>query len=249
VRGKDNRKEAIEEWKRRLRDEPKEKSPAKLPETVSDTAVTFLADAQARTKQSTHGLYQHHLDALNAKLGKMPVSGLTVTILARWLHELNVGRTTQAIILRSVSVFLGWCVRQELIVRNPVSAMAKPKSRSRGAESVISSADHAKLLEHATPQLRIVLTVLQATGARPGEVCKITAENFDADSGLVKLSEHKSDHIGRIRLIFLPVETVEMLKDWPSCTARAHCFGTVSALRGHQRASPERYPTFGSRPG
>jgi integrase/recombinase XerC len=225
VGGKGNRKEAVAAWHKAIADGPKDKTPAKLPETVSAAVAGFLADAQARTKPSTHALYKRHLDALTAELGKGPVAALTVPILAQWLQGLAVGSTTQAITLRSVSAFLGWCVRQEIIARNPAQAMAKPKSRSRGADSVISPADHAKLLEHATPQLRLVLSILHATGARPGEVCKFAVENFDPSAGVVKLAEHKADHTGRIRLVFLPPETVEVLK------AQADRYGSGALLR------------------
>lgn len=225
VRGKGSRKEAVDAWKRLLRDGPKDKTPAPKPETVSDAVAGFLADAAARTKPSTYGLYKRHLDTLTAKLGKHKVADLTVPTLAQWLQALKVGSTTQAITLRSVSAFLGWCVRQELLARNPAVAMAKPKSKSRGEESVISPADHAKLLEHATPQLRLVLSVLHATGARPGEVCKFAVENFDPSAGVVKLAEHKADHTGRVRLVFLPSETVELLK------AQAQRYGSGALLR------------------
>lgn len=90
--------------------------------------------------------------------------------------------------------------------------MSKPKSRSRGEEAVITAELHTQLLAAATPQLRLVLTLLHATGARPGEVCGFTAENFDAAAGVVKLAEHKTDHTGRVRRIFLPAEAVEVLK-------------------------------------
>src|SRR5262245_29964525 len=100
--------------------------------TVSDAVAGFLADAAARTKPSTHGLYKRHLNALAAELGKHRVAGLTVPALARWLQGLGVGSTTQAITLRSVSAFLGWCVRQGIAAKNPAQAMAKPRSRSRG---------------------------------------------------------------------------------------------------------------------
>ena len=212
VRGKGNRKDAVEAWKRLLREGPKDKTPTKPPAMVSDAVAGFLADAAARTKPSTHALYKRHLDALAANLGKHRVADLTVPTLAQWLQGLGVASTTQAITLRSISAFLGWCVRQEMIGRNPAATMAKPKSRSRGEESVITPADHAKLLEHATPQLRLVLSILHATGARPGEVCKFAVENFDPAAGVVKLAEHKADHTGRVRLVFLTPELVEMLK-------------------------------------
>jgi integrase len=228
VRGKANRKQAVAAWHQLLREGQKPAEVKKDPQTVSDAVAGFLADAAARTKPSTHGLYKRHLDTLTAALGKRRVADLTVPVLAQWLQGLGVGSTTQAITLRSVSAFLGWCVRQELLARNPAAAMAKPKSHSRGADSVIAPDDHAKLLELATPQLRLVLSVLHATGARPGEVCGFAVENFDPKAGVVKLTEHKADHTGRVRLIFLPAETVEMLK------GQAERYGSGPLLRNRR---------------
>ena len=225
VRGKGNRKQAVEAWHQLLREGPKPAETTKCTGSVSDAVAGFLADAKARTKPATQELYNRHLIKLTTALGKTPVADLTVTILARWLQGLEVSSTTQAITLRSVSAFLGWCVRQEVIGKNPVQAMTKPKSRSRGEESVISPADHAKLIELATPQLRLVLTILHATGTRPGEVCRITAENFDQKAGVVKLAEHKSDRTGRIRLIFLTPEVIELLR------GQVERYGTGPLLR------------------
>ena len=231
MKGKGNRKAAVDEWHKLLREGLKDKTPVAdkpTPQTVAEAAAEFLADARVRTKPATHELYGRHLDKLTSKLGKIPVADLTVLALAQWLQALNVSSTTQAMTLRSVSAFLGWCVRQEMIVRNPVQTMAKPKSRSRGEESVISTEGHAKLLALATPQFRLVLTILHATGARPGEVCRITAENFDPAAAVVKLTEHKSDRTGRVRLIFLTPDVVELLK------GQVERFGTGPLLRHRQ---------------
>ncbi len=62
------------------------------------------------------------------------------------------------------------------------------------------------------PQFRPVMTAHHATGCRPAEACKITAENFDAEAGVIKLVEHKTDATGTLRLIFLTPEVCEMLK-------------------------------------
>jgi integrase len=225
VQGKSNRKAALAAWHKLVTEGPKPVPDKTTFTTVAEAVSGFLSDAENRTKPSTHGLYKRHLDTLSGALGKVTVAELTSQVLTRWLQGLGVGSTTQAITLRSVSAFLGWCVRHEIISRNPAATMAKPKSRSRGEESVITPEDHAKLLEHATPQLRLVLSILHATGARPGEVCGFTVENFDAAAGLVKLAEHKADRTGRARLIFLSPEIVELL------TAQAERFGSGALLR------------------
>jgi len=212
VSGKNNRKAAVDAWHKLLR-EGHTVEPAKpKTQTVKEAVAAFLAAVQTRNKPTTYELYERHLAKLTAKLGKSPISELTVSALAKWLQGLRVSGTTQAITLRSVSAFLGWCVQQEIIDTNPARAVTKPKAKSRGEETIISADDHAKLLELATPQLRLALTILHSTGARPGEVCRITAENFDPEAGVVKLSEHKTDRTGRLRLIFLPPDAVTLLK-------------------------------------
>ncbi len=71
--------------------------------------------------------------------------------------------------------------------------------------------EQAKLLAEATPQFRLVLEVLWGTGARPGEVAGITAENFDAEAGVVRLKEHKTAHKGKARFLLLSPALVSML--------------------------------------
>jgi integrase len=56
-----------------------------------------------------------------------------------------------------------------------------------------------------------VLEVLWGTGVRPGEAAAITADNFDADAGLVRLKDHKTAHKGKARVIYLPPAVVEIL--------------------------------------
>lgn len=89
--------------------------------------------------------------------------------------------------------------------------MKRPSIASRGMGTLVSPEQHARLLEHATPHFRLFLRVLYGSGARPGEVAAITAENFDADAGLVRLDDHKTAHKGKRRVIFLSPELVALL--------------------------------------
>ena len=78
---------------------------------------------------------------------------------------------------------------------------------------MIPADTHARLLPLASPALRPVLVVLHATGARPGEVCRITAADLDADAGVVRIAEHKTDHTGRPRLLFLSGDALALLRE------------------------------------
>jgi integrase/recombinase XerC len=212
VRGAENKADAERAW-HCLMAGGSPITPASTSSTVAEAVDLFLADARTRTKTSTHDLYERHLGTLTDRLGGQRLATISTAAVGRWLNGLGVGETTRAIMLRSASAFFGWCTRHGMVAKNPVRAVAKPKSRSRGGEVVISDEDHKKLVAVATPRFRLVLSILQATGARPGEVCRITAENFDPDAGLVKIAEHKSDRSGRFRLVLLSSDAVTLLKE------------------------------------
>lgn len=215
VKGPESRKEAVTAWHRLMADPPKPKpkpEPKSKPTTVRQVADAFLADVRLRLKPATVGRYEYDLEAFCRKLGNLPAGKLAHQAVAGWLSEMNGSGTYKAIALRSVSACLGWAARQELIPDNPVRKVAKPKSRSRSEEAIISEEEHGKLSEVASKDFRLVLRILWATGCRPGEVGSITAENFDPETGLVKLAEHKTDKTGKPRLIFLPPDIAAELR-------------------------------------
>ena len=229
VRGKANRKDAVAAWHRLIADGPKAK-PDPKPEalTVREVIDAFLTDAEARLKPNTLRIYRHDLGTLCDAVGAIRADTLTPQHLTRWLLGLGVGPTTQAMTLRSSSACLGWAEKNDMLPANPARKVPKPKSRSRSADAVISDADHAKLMEAATPAFRLVLRVLHATGARPGEVCRIAAENFDREACVAKLAEHKTDRTGKPRLVFLPPDVCGMLK------AQAERYGSGPLLRSRK---------------
>lgn len=229
VAGEANRADAIRAWHRLMGGDLPAKpvrsaKPGAKPEhqpspgkqaatTVRELADLFLADARTRLKDRTVGQYAADLDLLTAKLGSKPAASVGPADLSRWLAGMTCGPTTKGIRLRSASACFGWAERMDMIAANPVRKVARPKERSRGAESVIAPEDHARLLAKASPTFRLVLRVLHGTGCRPGEASRITAENFDPDTGVIRLEEHKSDHHGRPRLIFVPPDLSAELRE------------------------------------
>jgi integrase len=104
-----------------------------------------------------------------------------------------------------------WAERAGVTDRNPLKGVRKPPKTSRGMEALVTPEEYARLVDAATPAFRLFLKVLYACGARPGEVAAITAENFDAGAGLVRLAEHKTAYKGKVRVLYLPPEAVALL--------------------------------------
>ena len=235
VKGEAKEAEALKAWHRLMADPPKPKpiaEPKPMPMvealTIQGIVDAFLADAESRLKPNTVRIYRYDLGTLCSAVGTVNADALTAQAVGLWLHGLTVGSTTKAMTLRSVSACLGWGVANDLLQANVAKQVAKPRGRSRSTEAVITEADHLKLLASATPDFRLVLRVLHATGCRPGEAARISAETFDPSNGVVRLLEHKADATGKPRLIFLTPELVELLK------VQAERFGTGSLLRSRK---------------
>jgi len=212
VGGKGNRKAAHEAFFKLTAAGPAAMKSKAEDRGVQNLIDAFLADAAGRLKAATLGMYRDHLAVFGKSLGRHSIDRLTPSDVSGWLARLGVSDTTKGIRLRSVSACLGWGVRNGWLDHNPVQRVSRPKSRSRSEVAVIAAGDHARMLAAATPLFRVVLQILHGTGCRPGEVARITAANFYPDSGLVRLNEHKADHTGRPRLIFLTPELVAVLK-------------------------------------
>jgi integrase len=100
-----------------------------------------------------------------------------------------------------------------LIARNPLQRLRKPAKASRGTNAFISAEDHATLCEHADPFSFASLRLLWLTGARPGEVAGLEAGDVDLTQGVAVLTEHKTAHLGKCRIVFLCPEAVNVLRE------------------------------------
>jgi len=231
VKGEENSKDAEKAWHRVMADgveardtrkpepkpvtEPKpvaETTPKEDGKTVQGLVDEFLANAEMRLKEGTVSRYRFDLKVLAKAHGKLSAERLTGQMLTKWISGLKVSNTSRAIALRSVSACFGWAVKNDMLLLNPVKKAERPRANSRSAEAVISEADHKRLMEKATKQFRLVLRVLWETGCRPGEVGRITVENFNPENGVAVIHEHKTDHTGRPRVICFPADLCEEMK-------------------------------------
>lgn len=218
VRGSENNKAAIAAWHRIMAgapvasQSPAPAAPAPKALTSRELVQLFLSDAEARLKVLTVGQYRIDLTLFLTRFAETPIDRVGPADVSRWIHGMKVNDTTKGIRLRSLSACFGWGAKCGFLSDNPIKRVPKPRCRSRGQSAVIRPEDHAKLMAKASPAFQQVLAVLHGTGCRPGEVCAITAANFDPANALVRLEIHKSDRHGKPRLIFVPPEIGEMLK-------------------------------------
>jgi integrase len=162
-------------------------------------------------KPKTLAWYKDFLDPFVKRHGAVKTPDLTPTLAEAYSRKPRWPDSTRNDFLGTLAAAFKWAERTRLIERTPLLGLKRPTKASRGVETLISPEEHARLCEAATPQFRLFLTVAYACGARPGEVAAITAENFDADAGLVRLKEHKTAHKGKARVLYLTPEVTALL--------------------------------------
>jgi integrase len=136
---------------------------------------------------------------------------------------------TVRLAIDSLQVAMNWAVKEGLISRNPIKGAERPAARSRGAECIITPDEHRHLLAKMSPRIGQVLTILENTGARPGEILHAEAKDFDTELGAFvyhgQVNEdgewsHKTSRKGRARVIFLSGEALalvrELVKQYPA---------------------------------
>jgi integrase len=210
VKGRDNEAEAVGAWHRLMAGLQEKKKPKAEP-TVAEVVKGFLADADGRVKRNTFEGYLFFLLPFSQKHGKLKASALSAFLAEAYCRKPTWGDNTRANFLGTLTTAFKWAERARLIDKTPIVGLKRPPKASRGVEAVIKRDDHTRLLEAAGERFKPFLMMLHLTGARLGEVRAITAENFDAEGGMVQLKEHKTAYKGKSRTIYLCPEAVAVL--------------------------------------
>jgi integrase len=179
--------------------------------TVAEVITGFLADAEGRVKPRTVEVYRYFLEPFAARHGGLTGRDLTPALAESYSRKAEWSPSTRHDFLGTLACAFKWAERCRLIDRTPLLGLRRPPKESRGRETLITPEEHARLCEAASPQFRLFLQVAYATGARPGEVARITAENFDPAAAVVVLKEHKNAHKGKSRVLYLTAEVVALL--------------------------------------
>ena len=138
----------------------------------------------------------------------MKVAELKPYHVTRWLEAKKFNPTTRNKGIGAIKRVLNWGVAEGLLRDNPIQHMKKPQPLRR--EVIVTPQQRRAIFASTDKPLKLVLFVLMETGARPGEVTKVAAENVDLDAGVWIFRRHKTAHrTGRPRIVYL---TPAMLK-------------------------------------
>jgi integrase len=190
-----------------------EPNPAGL--TVEALAQTYLAEAQRRLSATAYRVAEWMVRTFATLYGKLPADDVRKHHVEAWVSKHpGWGDSTENLAKTRIGAMYRFAVEQGLIASNPIHGIRKPPIKSRGAEAVVSDADHAQLMEHAFPALRDVLYALRESEPRPSEVTSVTAADFLPEQGVWILAKHKTAHkTGKPRIIYLTAGLVALCRE------------------------------------
>ena len=211
VKGLDNDGEAVKAWHRLMADGPKPPAATVKAATVKQVIDGFLAGAEARVTPACLRNYRLFLLPFTKRFGPRPAE--TLTVAEAYARKSEWSMTYRSNFLASLVSAYRWAERGQVIDRNLLRHLRKPPKASRGAKAIISADDHARLVAYASPLFRPFLRLLFLTGARPGEIAGLKAEEVDLAQGVAVLTHHKTAHLGKSRTVYLCPEAVAVLRE------------------------------------
>ncbi len=163
---------------------------------------------------------------------------------------------------RRVTRIIRWAVAEELapaaILQAVTAVPGLKKGRCESPEpppvQPVDVTIVERTLPHLPPTVADMVRLQLLTGARPGEVCKLTPGAVDrsADVWRYRVAGHKTEHHGRGRIVFIGPEAQKVVARYLLRSAEAFCFcprEVVAKLIADRHANRTTPLEAGNRPG
>ncbi len=186
--------------------------------TVSSAVVAFLAAAEKKVALGkldarACGNYRTHLAHVVGAFGGRPIGEVSAEEFELWADRPAWSSSYQNGILGTVISVLKFA---KVVLDPPIR---KPPKESAGPDSVLSDEQFETVLaamkryKNSRGDLVELLRVIRETGARPGEIARLTVETIDWGNSQVRHQKHKTKRkTGRYRLIVFPEAAMKILE-------------------------------------
>jgi len=178
------------------------------------------------------------LGSANEEFGRLKYEELKLYHVQTWLDKMGTergrskgnrlkkwGDVMKRLAIDKLQSAFSWAEQQGLIVKNLIDRKAKKalglrRKGTRGREYVLKPDEHDKMVSISKPYFADLLTFLEGTGCRPGEVYHCEAVHFDRSLGAIVFQwdategyVHKTaQKTGKDRVIFLTPDQVALVE-------------------------------------
>jgi len=185
---------------------------------------------------NTYWGYRDFLQDFCEMYGTLLGKALKPLHVTRWLdaHPGWKGSRRNAVI--AVKRAFNWADAEGLLQPNPIKAVKKPPQRHR--DRVLSDEERKEMLAAIKDrQFREFVFAMMETGARPGEVRKVTAAHVNLELGVWVFKDHKTaKRTGKPRIIYLNEAMVELTRKLVEKYPEGPLFRGPRSKRGFTRS-------------
>ncbi|HWE36403.1 MAG TPA: site-specific integrase [Isosphaeraceae bacterium] len=187
----------------------------------------FLCFADRTTKPETRDWYRAFLQDFKDRFPALKAGQVTAAHVQEWVRAPRKrpwGDSTRRSAITVLKRALNWAAKCRRIPDNPIAHMARPPARRR--EKILTAEERVNLLDFYPEgdPFRDFLIALQESGARPGEIMRLTAADVDLADGTATLGEHKTrGKTGKSRVIYLTPRLSALLAE----RMRSHPTGPI----------------------
>lgn len=207
AQGRNNKAEAEKRFNELmfLRGEAPESSDAR----VVAVCEAFLQWSRHRHAADTYRNYQFYIQNFCEKSGYLKVSELKPFHVTRWVDSHEWNDTSEYNARRTVYRAFNWAAEEQLIPKNPLKGMKRPKPMPR--QRALTDDEYRRMLRASDGCFRVFLFALRETGARPKEVRDLMWEQVQTDRWVFR--DHKTAKKTRKpRIIYLTKPMVRLME-------------------------------------
>lgn len=236
--------------------------------SIAELLLGYLKHAKDYYGDGPRGEYANmkraasEVKRLYARTRVVDFGPLQLKAVRRQFVEGGVSRTYANACTRRVVRIFRWGVAEGLLPAAVPDALAavpglragRGEARETAKVRAVPIATVQETLPHLSTVVRAMVEFQRLTGCRPGEVCKLRAGDVRRDGKVweAELSDHKTAHLGKTRVLFIGPRAQEVLTPYLLRPADAYCFDPRETLNQRRERDSARRKTplsCGNRPG
>lgn len=209
-------------------DNSSESKPITFQKAYDQWLVEYEKTVRGSTLLKTKRIFKNHvLDAF----GDMYISEITPLMLQAQMDKWSQKYTSATKFMNYTGLVFKYAVRFELIDKNPVDAIIKPKSKKKKKEDdAFYEKDELKLFLECLdrvghPKAKALFRLLAMTGMRKQEALALTWNDIDFDKAVIDINKavsrdaeglkiDETKNTGSNRIISVDSKTLERLLEW-----------------------------------
>lgn len=157
--------------------------------------------------------------------------------------------------IRRIRHVFKWAAGREMIAAGvwhalqALEPLAPGRSSARVTDDVqpVPEADYRETVKILPPTLRAMVQFQYLTGARPGEVCRLTLEQLDVSGAvwIYKPAHHKTKHLGKDRSILIGPRAQAVIAPFLNRDQDTPLFTPLESFREHATARFKKAKAYG----